>query len=86
LKYFTRFGADAEPISDDTSLPLYYVPAGSLGFSVVIFCCCAVTCIIFLMIRRKVVGGELGGSPTGRLGSCVFLVTLWFIYIIMSIM
>lgn len=86
LKYLIRFGADAEPINDDTPLPLYYVPAGSLGFSVVIFCCCAITCIIFLMIRRKVVGGELGGSSSGRLGSCVFLVSLWFIYIIMSIL
>lgn len=68
------------------SLPLYYVPAGSLGFSVVVFCTVAVTCIIFLIIRRKVVGGELGGSSSGRLGSAVFLITLWFVYIIMSIL
>jgi solute carrier family 8 (sodium/calcium exchanger) len=86
LKYYARFGADSPAITDDTLLPLYYVPAGSLGFSVVIFCCCAVTCIIFLMIRRKVVGGELGGSSSGRLGSCIFLVSLWFIYVIMSIL
>jgi len=44
------------------SYPGYYVPAGTLGFSVVLFCLCAVTCIVVLLIRRKVVGGELGGG------------------------
>jgi len=37
-------------------------------------------------MRRKVVGGELGGSDTGRLGSMIFLVSLWLIYIVMSIL
>ena len=40
----------------------YYVPAATLGFSVIVFCFCAVICIIILVVRRKVVGGELGGS------------------------
>lgn len=40
----------------------YYVPAGSLGFSVVVFCVCAVTCIGVLLLRRRTVGGELGGT------------------------
>lgn len=64
----------------------YFVPAGSLGFSVVVFIICAVMCIICLLVRRWKVGGELGGSKTGRTASLVFLVSLWFIYIIMSIM
>jgi len=64
----------------------YFYPAGSLGFSVIVFCSVAVCCIIFLLIRRKVVGGELGGSYIGRLGSCIFLVFLWCIYIGMSIL
>lgn len=64
----------------------YYVPSGSLGFSVIVFCFCAVICIIFLIIRRKTVGGELGGSSSGRLGSAAFLTSLWLFYIIMSIM
>jgi solute carrier family 8 (sodium/calcium exchanger) len=62
----------------------YYIEAGSLGFSVVVFTCLAVTCIITIIIRRNVVGGELGGSKNGRLGSCIFLCTLWLIYIVMS--
>ena len=64
----------------------YFVFAGSLGFSVAVFCTVAICCVIFLVIRRKVVGGELGGSPGGRLGSCIFLVSLWCIYILMSIL
>lgn len=64
----------------------YYVPAGSLGFSVVVFCVCAVCCVIFLLIRRCKVGGELGGGKNGRLGSAIFLVCLWLLYIVMSIL
>ena len=40
----------------------YYVPAGALGFSVIVFVACATICIIFLLIRRVTVKGELGGS------------------------
>ena len=65
---------------------LYYVPAGALGFSVIVFIACASTCIIFLLVRRCVVGGELGGSSFGRFGSCIFLCTLWFIYIAMCVL
>ena len=64
----------------------YFVPASSLGFSVVVFCVCAIICIIFLVIRRFTVGGELGGGQTGRMGSAIFLISLWMFYIIMSIL
>ena len=64
----------------------YYVPASSLGFSVVVFCVVAVVCIISLVIRRIKVGGELGGQAAGRTFSLVFLVSLWFVYIILSIL
>lgn len=62
------------------------MPAGSLGFSVVVFIICAVVCFLTLIARRKILGGELGGNSTGRLISCLFLCSLWFIYVIMSIM
>lgn len=65
---------------------VYYVPASSLGFSVVVFVICAVICVITLLIRRKVVKGELGGENSGRLGSLVFLSSLWVLYIVLSIM
>jgi hypothetical protein len=64
----------------------YYVPAGSLGFSVCVFITCAVICVITLLARRVVVGGELGGSDTGRLLSCAFLCSLWGLYLVMSIL
>jgi hypothetical protein len=63
----------------------FFVPAATLGFSVIVFCVVAVIGIICLIVRRQVVGGELGGSQTGRTGSAIFMVTLWCIYIMMSI-
>ena len=64
----------------------YFVPAGSLGFSVVVFIICAVLCIACLLVRRRAVGGELGGSRNGRILSLIFLVSLWLLYIIMSVL
>ena len=64
----------------------YFVPAGSLGFSVVVFIICAVLCIICLLVRRWKVGGELGGEKNGRTLSLIFLVFLWFVYIVMSVL
>ena len=52
----------------------------------VVFIFCAVLCVICLLVRRKVVKGELGGESGGRIGSLIFLVSLWFFYIIMSIL
>ena len=62
----------------------YYVPAGSLGFSVFVFCVVACTCIVVLLLRRHFVQGELGGSQFGRTASAIGLVILWIIYIVMS--
>ena len=64
----------------------YFVPAKALGFNVVVFCSLALICLIFLMIRRATIGGELGGPNPFRTISCVFLVSLWFIYVIMCIL
>jgi len=64
----------------------YFVPAGSLGFSVVVFVACALCCIACLLVRRWKVGGELGGGANGRMGTLVFMVVLWLIYITMSIL
>merc|ERR1712048_221843 len=43
---------------------IFVVPKGSLGISVMAFSTFAVVCILTLVLRRNVVGGELGG-PTG---------------------
>lgn len=63
---------------------MYEVPAGGLAFSVMLFLVTSCTCIAVLLIRKKVVGGELGGSKCGRWSSFAFLVSLWFIYILFS--
>ena len=65
-------------------IPGYQVPAGALGFSVVVFIACAVLCVVVLLARRAIVGGELGGGQLGRSVSAGFLCSLWFIYVIMS--
>jgi hypothetical protein len=81
-KFQLRFDKKAPGLTEE--LPLYYVPAGSLGFSVVVFICVACTCVVILLIRRAVVKGELGGSAIGRTVSCTALCSLWLVYIIMS--
>jgi len=62
----------------------YAVPAGSLAFSVMLFLITSISCIIVLIIRRFVVGGELGGSPKGRISSAIFMVSLWVIYVVLA--
>eukprot|EP00746_Dinoflagellata_sp_MGD_P144938 gnl/MRDRNA2_/MRDRNA2_77630_c0_seq2.p1 gnl/MRDRNA2_/MRDRNA2_77630_c0~~gnl/MRDRNA2_/MRDRNA2_77630_c0_seq2.p1 ORF type:complete len:768 (+),score=194.87 gnl/MRDRNA2_/MRDRNA2_77630_c0_seq2:487-2790(+) len=74
----------------DTDVPGKYpeggfaVIAGDLGFSVIVFSICACTTIGILVMRRKVVGGELGGPQPLRSISSVTMVLLWFIYVAMS--
>ena len=63
----------------------FKVEAGSLGFSVVVFCIAAVIAIALMMLRRnKKVGGELGGAKSFKLPTSLFLVLLWIMYIILS--
>jgi len=62
----------------------YAVPAGSLVFSVFIFLIVAVICFMILIIRRVVVGGELGGPKASKYTSAGICISLWFIYVLMS--
>jgi solute carrier family 8 (sodium/calcium exchanger) len=62
----------------------YYVPAGDLAFSVMLFLVTSITCLISLLVRRCTVGGELGGPKGCKIFSAIFFVSLWFIYIIFS--
>lgn len=63
----------------------FKVQAGSLGFSVVVFCVAAVLAISVMMLRRsKKVGGELGGAKAFKLPTSLFFTFLWMIYIILS--
>jgi solute carrier family 8 (sodium/calcium exchanger) len=62
----------------------YIVPAGDLAFSVVLFLGTSVCCFILLVIRRRVIGGELGGPKTSAYASAFFLISLWVLYILFS--
>jgi solute carrier family 8 (sodium/calcium exchanger) len=62
----------------------FIVKSGDLGFSVTVFTIVAIVCIGTLMVRRKVVGYELGGHKGIKVVSTCFLVSLWFVYIGLS--
>jgi solute carrier family 8 (sodium/calcium exchanger) len=63
---------------------LYKSPPGTLGFSVVLFLITSITCFILFILRRNIIGGELGGPACSRIGSCIFLIFLWLMYVIFS--
>lgn len=63
---------------------VYQVPADGLGLSVVLFLICSLIGIAILVIRRCVVGGELGGSACGRYVSAILFISLWVFYIVVS--
>ncbi len=62
----------------------YSVPAGDLAFSVALFLGTSVLCLITLIVRRIVLGGELGGNKVWKIVSAVWLIFLWLIYVIFS--
>jgi len=62
----------------------FVVESGDLGLSVIVFTLCAVTTISLILVRRKMGRQELGGNKMGAIGSALFLVMLWLIYIIVS--
>ena len=63
----------------------FAVPAGDLGFTVAVFSGCAVLCLATLVLRRSVLGGELGGPPLTKWLTFLFFVGLWFAYIGLSV-
>ncbi|VDP80157.1 unnamed protein product [Echinostoma caproni] len=63
----------------------FLVKAGSLGFSVTVFCIFALLAIAVIILRRRPsVGGELGGPKTIKYLSGVFFIGLWIIYIVLA--
>jgi len=62
----------------------FAVPAGQLGYSVAIFTVCALICLGTLILRRKVLGFELGGPEWHKNATVALFVFLWFLYIALS--
>jgi solute carrier family 8 (sodium/calcium exchanger) len=63
----------------------FTVQAGSLGPMVAVFCGCAGSCICLLLVRRWLVGAELGGPVLVARLSSAFLVLLWVVYIVAAV-
>ncbi len=93
--YWTAFATDDaitawraryanEPWYDEKMPVGFVVPAGDLGFSVAVFSACAVTCLCVLMLRRAIVGFELGGPDMLKYLTAVFFVGLWLVYVAAS--
>lgn len=64
----------------------YYVPAGSLSFSVLLFLATSAICLSVIILRRIFLKGELGGPLIPKIISAIILVSLWLIYIVFSIL
>lgn len=65
----------------------FEVPAGSLGFSVVVFTICAIVTLILIVIRRFVGvfgNAELGGPKTPKMISGIFMISLWLVYVLLA--
>lgn len=64
---------------------IFVVNAGSLGFSVTMFCCCAFVCILVMLLRRlPPIRGELGGPVRFKYPTSCLLFGLWVFYVLMS--
>lgn len=64
----------------------YVVKSTGLVYSVCVFACCAIMSLATLTIRRRLVGGELGGPKRSKYLTSAFLVFLWFVYISLSVL
>ena len=63
----------------------FAVPAGDLGYSVGVFLICGTTTLAVLLLRRAVLGFEIGGPPHLAMLTAGFLVLLWFLYIALCV-
>jgi len=60
----------------------FSAPSGDMSLAVSLFLLASVCCFAVLGIRRKVIGGELGGPPRTKYLSAGYLVTLWVVFVI----
>lgn len=66
---------------------MFKVEAGTLGFSVAIYSALAIACIALIVARRyfAVLGrAELGGPRNVALGCAAAMISMWFLYVILS--
>jgi len=85
------YGANDEwhsrvPAHISTAYPggVFYVAAGDLTFSVLVFAGCACLTILFLMYRRRFYGAELGGK--GKKTAAAIMMGIYFLFFIPSML
>ena len=62
----------------------FYLPAGDLAFSVMVFICLAVSSLIILLIRNAYCDGALGGNKYFKAPTAYLFVLFWLTYIILA--
>ncbi|XP_069124879.1 sodium/calcium exchanger 3-like isoform X2 [Argopecten irradians] len=65
----------------------FEVSSDALGFTVVLYTACAIITLIVLMVRRNLSTfgrAELGGPVGPKICTAIIILSLWFIYVILS--
>jgi len=60
----------------------FQTPSGDMSLAVTLFLITSVICFLLLGIRRKCVGGELGGAAKSKYLSALYLCFLWVVFVI----
>jgi solute carrier family 8 (sodium/calcium exchanger) len=84
MDWFNKNKASIE--NDKIEMSGFVVDAGDLTTSVVAFSSCAIVTLGTLVLRRRWLGGELGGPDLWKKVTAIFFVGLWFVYLAISIM
>jgi solute carrier family 8 (sodium/calcium exchanger) len=62
----------------------FYLPAGDLAFSVIVFVILAILAILILILRNFYCDGALGGVKWAKKPTAALFVTFWLVYIILA--
>jgi len=64
--------------------PLYIENAKGLSFSLLIFFATSVGCIVVLVLRRLIIGAELGGPRLWAWLTSAYFMMLWVVFVVLS--
>lgn len=64
--------------------PLYIENAKGLSFSLLIFFATSVGCIVVLVLRRLIIGAELGGPRLWAWLTSIYFMLLWVVFVVLS--
>uniref|UniRef100_A0A1J3DSA2 Magnesium/proton exchanger n=1 Tax=Noccaea caerulescens TaxID=107243 RepID=A0A1J3DSA2_NOCCA len=64
--------------------PLYIENAKGLSFSLLIFFATSVGCIVVLVLRRLILGAELGGPRLWAWLTSIYFMMLWVVFVVLS--